>query len=146
MFSVWSVQNRRMLQLLPLPGDPIRNEQLFQGAPPSPSKAKQYTEKQINRQLSTVFASCLLKLHIRANWSCFLVKCYFGSTPVTGLFICSKGNLKPSVPHVLGCFSSFAWILHVVGEKVRALPRPEGTMDKYTSDKVTETRILENSR
>lgn len=99
-----------------------------------------------NRQLSTIFASYLLKLYIWANWSCLFLKGYFGSTPVTGLFICSKGNLKPSLPHVLGCFSSFAWILHVVGEKVRALPRPEGAMDKYTSDKVTETRILENSR
>lgn len=136
MFSVWSVQNRRMLQLLPLLGDPIRNDQLFQGAPQSPSKAKQYTEKHKNRRCSPILAFYLLKRHIWSYWWCLFPKYCFGNSPATGLFICSKGNLKPSLPHVLGCFSSFAWILHVVGEKVRALPRLEGAMDKYTSDKV----------
>lgn len=136
MFSVWSVQNRRMLQLLPLPGDPIRNDQQFQGAPPSRSKAKQYAEKHKNRQLSPVFVFYFRKFYIWANCSCLFLKCSFGYSPATELFICSKGNLKPFLPHVLGCFSSFAWILHVVGEKVRALPRLEGAMDKYTSDKV----------
>lgn len=47
-----------------------------------------------------------------------------------------RGTWNRPLPHVLGCFSSFAWILHVVGEKVRALPRPEGAMDKYTCDRV----------
>lgn len=47
-----------------------------------------------------------------------------------------RGTWNRPLPHVLGCFSSFAWILHVVGEKVRALPRPEGAMDKYTRDRV----------
>ncbi|RXN26888.1 carboxy-terminal domain RNA polymerase II polypeptide A small phosphatase 2-like isoform X1 [Labeo rohita] len=41
-----------MLQLLPLPGDPIRNDQQFQGAPPSRSKAKQYAEKHKNHQVN----------------------------------------------------------------------------------------------
>lgn len=78
--------------------------------------------KQNNGRINRIMAFFCRFLHFRSTrihtldaFKSFALSIEFGQSPEMRLFMCSKGNLKPTaLPHVLACFPSFARILHVV--------------------------------